>query len=162
MDSNLKIFTELLSQLSNHITIINSIINEMNKIMIENSNINSNLNNSINSLNECSKKINQSNYNNIFLRESINTIDKENQFFFNKINDKINVTFKNLGKERNFICDPNTPIYKIIRSYLEETESLRLPKKPIFIYKGCSLNPNDKRKVGDLTSDNFEITVDYF
>ena len=121
----------------------------MNHIMIENSNINSNsnLNNSINSLNECSKKINQSNYNNIFLRDSINTIDKENPLLFNYLNDKINVTFKNFGKERNFICDSNTPIYKILRSYLEETGSLRLPKKPIFIYKGCSLNPNDKRKI---------------
>ena len=131
----------------------------MNQIMIENSNINSNLNNSINSLNECSKKINQSNYNNIFLRDSINTIDKENPVFFS---DKRNITFKYLGKERNFICDSNTPIYKILRTFLEETGSLRLPKKPIFLYKGSSLNPNDKRKVGDITNDYFEIIVDYF
>lgn len=77
----------------------------------------------------------------------LNTFDKENPFLNNNLNDKINVTFKNLGKERNFVCDSNTPIYKILRAYLEETGSLKMPKKPIFIYKGCSLNPNDKRKV---------------
>ena len=162
MDSQIKKFSDLLSQLSNHITIINNIINEMNHIMIENSNINSNLNNSINSLNDCSKKINQSNYNNIFLRDSINTIDKESPVLFNNLSDKRNITFKYLGKERNFICDSNAPIYKILRAFLEETGSLKLPKKPIFLYKGCSLNPNDKRKIGDITNDYFEIIVDYF
>ena len=162
MEYQFKKISELLSQLNNHITIINNIINEMNQIMIENSNINSNLNNSINSLYESTKKINQSNYNNIFLNNSFNTFDKESPFLNNNLNDKINVTFKNLGKERNFVCDSNTPIYKILRAYLEETGSLKMPKKPIFIYKGCSLNPNDKRKIGEVTKNNFEITVDYF
>ena len=37
-----------------------------------------------------------------------------------------------------------------------------MPKKPIFLYKGSSLNPNDMRKIGDITKDELEINVDYF
>ena len=37
-----------------------------------------------------------------------------------------------------------------------------MPKKPMFLYKGNSLNPNDRRKIGDISKDDIEITVDYF
>ena len=67
-----------------------------------------------------------------------------------------------MGKERNFVYDLNTPINKVLRKYLEETGSLRMPKKPNFLYKGCSINPKDKRKIGDIAQDFLEINVDFF
>ena len=119
------------------------------------------MNSSINSLNECLKKVNQNNYNNINLNTSLDSLDKDgpNNIF---LNNKISVIFRNLGKEINYVYDSNTPINQILRVYLEDTGSLRMPKKPIFLYKGTSLNPNDKRKIGDLSLDEIEITVDYF
>ena len=149
MDNQIKKISILLGQLNNHIIIINSILAEMNNIISENKpkNINlNNLSNSINSLNEASKKINKNNYN-INLNSSINTLDKETPSILNNLNDKITVLFKNFDKERKFIYDVNTPIYKVLKIYLKETGSLMMPKKPIFLYKGCSLNPNDKRKI---------------
>ena len=168
MDIQLKKLSDLLSQLNTHVIIINNIIYEMNIIFNENSNnnnkdININLNSSINSLNDCLKKVNQNNYNNINLNlnTSLETLDKDgsNNIF---LNNKISVIFRNLGKEINYIYDRNTPINKILRVYLEDTGSLRMPKKPIFLYKGTSLNPNDKRKIGDLSLDEIEIIVDFF
>jgi len=167
MDFQLKKLSDLLSQLNTHVIIINNIIYEMNIIFNENNNnnnnkdININLNSSINSLNECLKKVNQNNYNNINLNTSLDSLDKDgpNNIF---LNNKISVIFRNLGKEINYVYDSNTPINQILRVYLEDTGSLRMPKKPIFLYKGTSLNPNDKRKIGDLSLDEIEITVDYF
>ena len=165
MDFQLKKLSDLLSQLNTHVIIINNIIYEMNIIFNENNNnikdININLNSSINSLNECLKKVNQNNYNNTNLNTSLESLDKDspNNIF---LNNKISVIFRNLGKEINYIYDRNTPINKILRVYLEDTGSLRMPKKPIFLYKGSSLNPNDKRKIGELSLDEIEITVDYF
>ena len=158
MDKQIKKISILIGQLNNHIIIINNIICEMNNIINENK-ININLNNSINSLNETSKKINKNNYN---LNTSINTLDKDPACIFNNLNDKITIIFKNFDKERKFLYDSNTPIYKVLRVYLEETGSLMMPKKPLFLYKGCSLNPNDKRKIGDIANDYLEITVDFF
>ena len=167
MDFQLKKLSDLLSQLNTHVIIINNIIYEMNIIFNENNNnnndkdININLNSSINSLNECLKKINQNNYNNINLSTSLDSLDKDspNNLF---LNNKISVIFRNLGKEINYVYESNTPINQILRVYLEDTGSLRMPKKPIFLYKGTSLNPNDKRNLGDLSLDEIEITVDYF
>ena len=162
MDNKLRQISDLLSQLNAHIAIINNIIYEMNNIISENNIINISINNTINSLNECAKKINKTNYN-INLNTSIQSLDKDSPNIFRNVNEKINVIFKNLGKERSFIYDSNTPLNKILRTYLEETGSLRMPKKPIFLYKGCSLNPNDRRKIRDITKDDdFEITVDFF
>ena len=165
MDIQLKKLSDLLSQLNTHVIIINNIIYEMNIIFNENNNnikdININLNSSINSLNECLKKVNQNNYNNTNLNTSLESLDKDspNNIF---LNNKISVIFRNLGKEIKYVYDSNTPINKILRVYLEDTGSLRMPKKPIFLYKGSSLNPNDKRKIGELSLDEIEITVDYF
>ena len=165
MDFQLKKLSDLLSQLNTHVIIINNIIYEMNILFNENNNnnkdININLNSSINSLNECLKKVNQNNYNNINLNTSLDSLDKDspNNIF---LNNKISVIFRNLGKEIKYVYDRNTPINKILRVYLEETGSLRMPKKPIFLYRGSSLNPNDNRKIGELSLDEIEITVDYF
>ena len=166
MDIQLKKLSDLLSQLNTHVIIINNIIYEMNIIFNENSNnntkdLNLNLNSSINSLNECLKKVNQNNYNNINLNTSLESLDKDgpNNIF---LNNKISVIFRNLGKEINYIYDSNTPINKVLRVYLEDTGSLRMPKKPIFLFKGTSLNPNDRRKIRDLSLDEIEITVDFF
>ena len=134
----------------------------MNSIMNENSNNNinnnDNLNNSINSLNECMKKVNQNNYNCLNINSSITSSDRESLYLLNKIP----VTFRYLNKEKNFLCDSNTQIKEMIRAYLEETGSLKMPKKPIFLYKGTSLNPNDKRKISELSRYRLEIVVDFF
>ena len=167
MDKQIKKISILLGQLNNHIIIINNIITEMNNIISDNKmnsvNLNNlnNFNNTINSLNETSKKINKNNYI-MNLNASINTLDKDTPCIFTNINEKITVIFKNFDKERKFIYDAHTPIYKILRIYLKETGSLMMPKKPIFLYKGNSLNPNDSRKIGDITNDYMEITVDFF
>ena len=166
MDYQLKKLSDLLSQLNTHVIIINNIIYEMNIIFNENNNnynnkdLNINLNSSINSLNEYLKKVNQNNYN-LNLNTSLESLEKDcpNNIF---INNKISVIFRNLGKEVNYVYDSKTPINKVLRVYLEDTGCLRMPKKPIFLYKGNSLNPNDKRKIGDLSLDEIEITVDYF
>ena len=166
MDFQLKKLSDLLSQLNTHVIIINNIIYEMNIIFNENNNnnnnkdLNLNLNSSINSLNDCLKKATQNNYN-TNLNTSLDSLDKDspNNIF---LNNKISVIFRNLGKEINYVYDSNTPINKILRIYLEDTGSLRMPKKPIFLFKGSSLNPNDKRKIGDLSLDEVEIIVDYF
>ena len=157
MEIQLKKVSNLLGQLNEHIIIINNIIYEINQIIKDNNKMNENLNNTINSLNECSKKINQNNYNNMETNSFFDTYDKK---YFN--DNRITITFKNFDKERSFECDSNTPMNQILRAYLEESGSLKMPKKPIFLYKGTSLNPNDKRKIGDLTKDYLDITVDYF
>ena len=149
MDYQLKQIFVLLGKLNNENIIINNIISEMNNIMNENSNNNinnnANLNNTINSLNECMKKVNQNNYNCLNLNTSITSSDRESLYLLNKIP----VTFRYLNKEKNFLCDSNTQIKEMIRAYLEETGSLKMPKKPIFLYKGTSLNPNDRRKISE-------------
>ena len=162
MDRQFKKLSNLLFQLNNHITIINNIIYEMNTIINENknNNININLSNSIKSLNELSKKINKNVYGKKYSNISLNSSDKEEQSISN---DKITVCFKSFDKERNFLYDPNIPLKKILRNYLEQTGSLRMPRKPIFVIKGNSLNPNDNRKIGDISNDVYiEINVDYF
>ena len=165
MENQFKKLSNLLFQLNNHITIINNIIYEMNVIINEDKNnkININLSNSIKSLNELSKKMNKNTYNQKYLNISLNSSDKEEQTILNNSNDKITICFKSFDKERNFVYDPNVPLNKILRNYLEETGSLRMPRKPIFLIKGNSLNPNDNRKIGDISNhDYIEINVDYF
>ena len=165
MENQFKKLSNLLFQLNNHITIINNIIYEMNVIFNENktNNININLRNSINTLNELSKKMNKNVFSQKYLNISLNSSDKEEQTILNNSNNKITICFKSFDKERFFVYDPNIPIKKILRNYLEETGSLKMPRKPIFIIKGNSLNPNDNRKIGDITNNDYiEINVDYF
>ena len=161
MDLKLKLISNLITQLNSYMIKINDIIGEINNIMNENKVIM--IRNSLNSLNDDIKKINMNNYNIINSNTSLVISEKdENNIFLKNTSDKKNVIFKKFGKEKNYIYDSSTPLNVIIRNYLEHTGSLRMPKKPIFLYKGCSLNPNDNRKIGDITNEDLEIIVDYF
>ena len=142
--------------------IINDIVIEINNVIKENKDINLNLRNSIQTLSESSKKINIKDYNGVNINTSLDISDKDDNNFINNFINKKTVTSKKFGKEDSFVYDSITPINKIIKNYLVNSGSLRMPKKPIFLYKGCSLNPNDMRKIGDITKDDLEITVDYF
>ena len=156
MENQIKQIFILLGKLNNEIIIINNIINEMNSIINENNN--TILNNSINSLNDCMKKINHNNYNNEKLNTSITSSDRESIYLLNKMP----VTFRYFNKEKNYLCDMNTRVNEMLRAFLEESGSLKMPKKPIFLYKGTSLNPNDKRKISDISKHGLEIVVDFF
>ena len=161
MDLQLKLISNLIQKLNEYMKIINDIVFEINSIINENKVININIRNSLNSLYESSKKISLNDYNKNCIT-SLDISEKDEHYILNNTNDKKTVIFKKFGKEQNFVYDSNTPINIIIRNYLEYSGSLRTPKKPIFLYKGCSLNPNDKRKIKEITKDDLEITVDYF
>ena len=162
MDLQLKLISNLIQKLNEYMKIINDIVFEINNIINENKVINLNLRNSINSLSDSMKKVNINNYNNMYCNSSLDISEKNENNMFNNNSYKKTVIFKKFGKEQNYIYDSNTPLNKIIRNYLEYTGGLKMPKKPIFLYKGNSLNPNDKRKIGDISKDDLEITVDYF
>ena len=162
MDIQLKLISNLILKLNAHMKIINDIVIEINNVIKENKDMNLNLRNSIQTLSESSKKINIKDYNGVNINTSLDISDKDDNNFINNFINKKTVTFKKFGKEDSFVYDSITPINKIIKNYLINSGSLRMPKKPIFLYKGCSLNPNDMRKIGDITKDDLEITVDYF
>ena len=162
MDIQLKLISNLILKLNEHMKIINDIVIEINNVINENKVINLNIRNSLHSISETTKKISTNNYNNINLNTSLDISDKDENNFINIYSNKKTVTFKKFGKEDSFLYDSITPLNKIIKNYLIDSGSLRMPKKPIFLYKGCSLNPNDTRKIGDITKDNLEINVDYF
>ena len=162
MDIQLKLISNLILKLNAHMKIINDIVIEINNVIKENKNMNLNLRNSIQTLSESSKKINIKDYNGVNINTSLDISDKDDNNFINNFINKKTVTSKKFGKEDSFVYDSITPINKIIKNYLVNSGSLRMPKKPIFLYKGCSLNPNDMRKIGDITKDDLEITVDYF
>ena len=162
MDLQLKLISNLIQKLNEYMKIINDIVFEINNIINENKVINLNLRNSINSLSDSMKKVNVNNYNNIYCNSSLELSEKNENNILNNNSYKKTVIFKKFGKEQNYIYDSNTPLNKIIRNYLEYTGGLKMPKKPIFLYKGNSLNPNDKRKIGDISKDDIEITVYYF
>ena len=157
MDTQLKLIMKLVSKINSHIKIINEIIYEINNVVNENKVIGINIRNSINTLNEDNKKINFNDYNNINFENSP-SLDVTSNY----INEQMTVTFKKFGKEENYVYNSNTPLNKVLRNYLEDSGSLKMPKKPIFLFNGSSLNPNDKRKIKDITGDDLEITVDYF
>ena len=163
MDLQLKIISNLVSKLIGYMKVINDIIYEINTIVNGKKIINISIRNSLNSLNESMKKININENNNIISYTSSDNSDKDEQnIFLKNMYDKKTVIFKKFGNEQNFVYDSNTPINIVLRKYLEYSGSLKMPKKPIFLYKGSSLNPNDKRIIGDITKDELEITVDYF
>ena len=162
MDIQLKLISNLILKLNSHIKIINEIVIEINNVIKENKDINLYIRNSLYSLSESAKKMNTNDYNNININTSLDISDKDDNNFINNLTNKKTVIFKKFGKEDSFVYDSITPINKIIKNYLINSGSLRMPKKPIFLYKGCSLNPNDMRKIGDITKDDLEITVDYF
>ena len=162
MDIQLKLISNLIIKLNAHMKIINDIVIEINNVINGNKAINLNIRNSLHSLSESVKKISINDYNNMNLNTSLDISDKDDNNFINSLNNKKNVIFKKFGKEDKLVYDSITPINKIIKNYLINSGSLRMPKKPIFLYKGCSLNPNDMRKIGDISKDDLEITVDYF
>ena len=163
MDLQLKIISNLVSKLIGYMKVINDIIYAINTIVNSKKIINISIRNSLNSLNESMKKININENNNIISYTSSDNSDKDEQnIFLKNMYDKKTVIFKKFGNEQNFVYDSNTPINIVLRKYLEYSGSLKMPKKPIFLYKGSSLNPNDKRIIGDITKDELEITVDYF
>ena len=162
MDVQLKLISSLIIKLNTHMKIINDIVIEINNVIKENKDINLYIRNSLQSLSESTKKININDYNGININTSLDISDKDDNNFINNLTNKKTVTFKKFGKEDSFVYDSTTPINKEIKNYLINSGSLRMPKKPIFLYKGCSLNPNDMRKIGDISKDNLEITVDYF
>ena len=159
MDLKLKLISNLITKLNAYMNVVNDIVNEINSIIHGNKNINLYIRNSLKSLRDSSKNINDKDYNNMNYNTFLDISEKEE---YNSANNKTTVIFKKFGKEQNYVYDSNTPIKKIIRNYLEDSGSLRMPKKPIFLYKGSSLNPNDMRKIGDITKDELEINVDYF
>ena len=163
MDLQLKIISNLVSKLIGYMKVINDIIYEINTIVNGKKIINISIRNSLNSLNESMKKININENNNIISYTSSDNSDKDEQnIFLKNMYDKKTVIFKKFGNEQNFVYDSNTPINIVLRKYLEYSGSLKMPKKPIFLYKGSSLNPNDKRIIGDITKDELEITVDNY
>ena len=162
MDIQLKLISNLIIKLNAHMKIINDIVIEINNVINGNKAINLNIRNSLHSLSESVKKISINDYNNMNLNTSLDISDKDDNNFINSLNNKRTVIFKKFGKEDKLVYDSITPINKIIKNYLINSGSLRMPKKPIFLYKGCSLNPNDMRKIGDISKDDLEITVDYF
>ena len=162
MDIQLKLISNLIIKLNAHMKIINDIVIEINNVINGNKAINLNIRNSLHSLSESVKKISINDYNNMNLNTSLDIFDKDDNNFINSLNNKRTVIFKKFGKEDKLVYDSITPINKIIKNYLINSGSLRMPKKPIFLYKGCSLNPNDMRKIGDISKDDLEITVDYF
>ena len=162
MDIQLKLISNLIIKLNAHMKIINDIVIEINNVINGNKAINLNIRNSLHSLSESVKKISINDYNNMNLNTSLDISDKDENNFINSLTNKRTVIFKKFGKEDKLVYDSITPINKIIKNYLINSGSLRMPKKPIFLYKGCSLNPNDMRKIGDISKDDLEITVDYF
>ena len=162
MDIQLKLISNLIIKLNAHMKIINDIVIEINNVINGNKAINLNIRNSLHSLSESVKKISINDYNNMNINTSLDISDKDENNFINSLSNKRTVIFKKFGKEDKLVYDSITPINKIIKNYLINSGSLRMPKKPIFLYKGCSLNPNDMRKIGDISKDDLEITVDYF
>ena len=162
MDLQLKLISNLITKLNAYMKLINDIVSEINNVINENKVVGIKIRNSLHSLNDNEKKKNIIDYNNFNFNISFDTSEKDVNFVLNNSDNKKTVIFKKFGKEENYVYDSNTPLNKIIKNYLVDSGSLRMPKKPIFLYKGCSLNPNDIRKIGDVTKDNLEITVDYF
>ena len=115
--------------------IINEIVYEINSVINENKVINLNLRNSLNSLSDSVKKMNINNYNNMNFNTSLDISEKNENNIFNNNSDKKTVIFKKFGKEQNYIYDTNTQLSKVIRSYLEYTGGLKMPKKPIIFLK---------------------------
>ena len=162
MDLKLKLISNLIIKLNAYMKIVNDIVSEINSVINEKKVVGIKIRNSLNSLTETEKKKNINDYNNLNFNISFDTSEKDENFIFNNSNNKKIVIFKKFGKKENYEYDSSTPLNKIIKNYLVDSGSLRMPKKPIFLYKGCSLNPNDIRKIGDITKDDLEITVDYF
>ena len=162
MDLQLKLISNLITKLNAYMKLINDIVSEINNVINENKVVGFKIRNSLHSLNENVKKKNITDYNNFNFNISFDTSEKDDNCILNNSDNKKTVIFKKFGKEENYVYDSNTPLNKVIKNYLVDSGSLRMPKKPIFLYKGCSLNPNDIRKIGDITKDDLEITVDYF